>query len=169
MGAKKLDALLVRIAQGDNGAFEVLYEETRRGVYAFLRTYLHNFADREDAMQTVYLYVKRSISTYRAGSNARAWLLQIAKHVVWKMLKKQSCEVPTDEIEITVTEHEIDSTKELLQKALSDEEERIVTLHVLWKYKHREIGELLNLPTGTVTSKYKRALEKLKKYIKLLF
>ena len=49
------DKLLRRIAMGDNQAFEQLYERSKRGVFAFLHTYLHNYADTEDAMQMVYL------------------------------------------------------------------------------------------------------------------
>ena len=42
---------------------------------------------------------------------------------------------------------------------LDEEEQRIVTLHVLWGYKHREIADIIGSPTGTVTSKYKRAIK----------
>lgn len=53
-----------------------------------------------------------------------------------------------------------------MQRVLSEEENRIVVLHVLWGYKHREIAALLNCPVGTVTSKYKRAAEKLRQFLK---
>ena len=52
--------------------FEQLYECTKRGVFAFLYTYLHNYADTEDAMQTVYLKVKTYAPSYRQGANGRA-------------------------------------------------------------------------------------------------
>jgi RNA polymerase sigma-70 factor (ECF subfamily) len=53
-----------------------------------------------------------------------------------------------------------------MDRALTDEEQRIIILHVLWGYKHREIGKILDCPTGTVTSKYKRAIEKMRKALK---
>lgn len=166
MKSNKLDALLRRVAEGNNSAFEELYEKTKRGVYAFLRTYLHNDADTEDGMQLVYLHIKRSIHTYRAGSNASAWILQIAKNIAYTTLRKNQREIPTEEIEIVSAGYDGDSVKDMMEKVLDEEEQRIVTLHVLWKYKHREIAEMLGVPTGTVTSKYKRALEKLRKSIK---
>ena len=55
---------------------------------------------------------------------------------------------------------------EVMRRILSQEEQQIVTLHVLWNYKHREIAETLGCPVGTVTSKYKRAVAKLKKELK---
>ena len=109
--------------------------------------------------------LKKGISTYRSGTNARAWLLQIAKNVALNDLKKKKREIPTENVEIGSYEY-TGTVTDVMEKVLSEEEQRIVTLHVLWKYKHREIGEILGCPTGTVTSKYKRAIEKLEKSLK---
>lgn len=168
MKTKELDRLLIRVAQGDNNAFETLYINTRRGVYAFLYTYFHNAADTEDGMQSVYLYIKKGIHTYRPGTNASAWILQIAKNLALNELKKKKREIPTEEIDLGSTEYEggRGEITELMEKILTEEEQRIVTLHVIWGYKHREIGEMLGSPTGTITSKYKRSIEKLKKSLK---
>ena len=168
MSTKELDGLLVQIAQGDNNAFEQLYIQTRRGVYAFLYTYYHNALDTEDGMQSVYLNIKKGIHTYRPGSNPSAWILQIAKNLAYNDLKKKKREVPTDEIKEGSYEYEggRGEITELMERILSEDEQRIVTLHVIWDYKHREIAEILGCPTGTVTSKYKRAIEKLKKSLK---
>ncbi len=167
MSAKEMDALLRRIADGDNAAFEEFYVCTKNGVYAFLRAYFSNHADVEDCMQTVYLKVKRGISSYRFGTNPRAWLLQIAKNQALSDIEKRKREVPTEEIEIVAPMPQTEnSVTEAMEKILSAEERQIVVLHVLWKYKHKEIAAQLGCPTGTVTSKYKRAVAKLQKYLK---
>ncbi len=167
MSAKEMDALLRKIAEGDNVAFEQLYIRTKNGVYAFLRSYFNNHADTEDAMQTVYLKVKRGIASYQAGTNGRAWLLQIAKNHALSELKKRRNEVSTEDVEIVVEPAPVEGTvTDAMERVLSQEERQIVILHILWKYKHREIGEMLGCPTGTVTSKYKRAIKKLQEYLK---
>ena len=38
-------------------------------------------------------------------------------------------------------------------------------LHALTGYRHREIAEILDMPQGTILSKYNRALKKMKKEI----
>lgn len=163
MNGRETDRLLVLISGGDNAAFEELYARTKRGVFAFLYTYLHNAADAEDAMQTVYLKVKTNITSYRKGTNGRAWILQIAKNHALNVLRQKKRDVSLDNTpELAVHPDENHGITELMQRLLSEEEQRIVTLHVLWDYKHREIAEMLSLPTGTVTSKYKRAIEKLR-------
>lgn len=167
MNGTETDKLLVLISGGDNAAFEELYLRTKRGVFAFLYTYLHDVADTEDAMQTVYLKIKTSIASYRRGTNGRAWILQIAKNHALNVLRQKKRAVSLDDApEIAVRPEEDHGVTELMQRLLSEDEQRIVTLHVLWDYKHREIAEMLSLPTGTVTSKYKRAIEKLRNALK---
>ena len=46
---------------------------------------------------------------------------------------------------------------------LDAEERQIVILHAMTGFRHREIAEVLDLPTGTVLSKYNRALKKMRK------
>ena len=55
---------------------------------------------------------------------------------------------------------------DIMRRCLNEDEIQIVTLHVLWGYKHREISRQLGIPLGTVTSKYKRSIEKMRKALK---
>ena len=89
MGAKELDALLVRVAQGDNGAFGQFYEATAKGVFTFAYSYLGNREDAEDVMQNAYIAVKRRAYTDKKGTNARAWLLQIVKNLAIDELRRR--------------------------------------------------------------------------------
>lgn len=162
MNGIETDRLLRKIAKGDNLAFESLYLKTKRGVYAFLYSYLKNSHDTEDAMQTVYLKIKLNISSYKIGTNGRAWILQIAKNHALTLLKQNKRQ--EEFVENRTNEYTFGGEiTDIIERVLSEEEKRILILHVLWGYKHREIAEELSCPTGTVTSKYKRAIEKLRK------
>ena len=50
----------------------------------------------------------------------------------------------------------------LANEILDEEEFKIVMMYTVGEYKHREIAELLNLPLGTVTWKYKNSLNKIR-------
>ena len=52
---------------------------------------------------------------------------------------------------------------ETAMSVLDAEERQIVILHAMTGFRHREIAEVLDLPTGTVLSKYNRALKKMRK------
>lgn len=161
MNERQIDKLLVKTSCGDNEAFEKLYEGTKRGVFSFLYSYLKNYAETEDAMQTVFLKVKLNISSYRSGTNGRAWLLQIAKNHALNELAKRKREISQTEQVYACPQQ--GTVSDAMRRALTEEEQRIVILHVLWGYKHREIAEEMGCSIGTVTSKYKRSVEKLKK------
>ncbi|MDE6867611.1 MAG: RNA polymerase sigma factor [Clostridia bacterium] len=172
MKKREIDAMLRRIAKGDNNAFEKLYIETKQGVYAFLYSYFNNQTDCEDAMQTVYLKIKTSISQYTFGTNGLAWILQIAKNTAlneiraninYQKLKSAESRAESVSFENVVLKDSLMST---MKRVLDEEEQRIIILHVIWSYKHKEIAEILNCPIGTVTSKYKRAIDKMQKTLK---
>ncbi len=169
MNKREIDIALKKISQGDEASFEKLYVETKGGVYAFLYSYFSNGADCEDAMQTTYLKIKQNVSQYQVGTNGLAWILQVAKNTALNELRKkanlekrQSDFLPSEQNKIESVE-----TKEcltaIMKKILDGEEQRIVILKVVWGYRHKEIAKIMNCPIGTVTSKYKRATEKLKK------
>lgn len=172
LNKKEIDRLLIKVANGDNDAFEKLYEHTKRGVYAFLYSYFRNAADSEDAMQTVYLKIKKNIGSYKKGTNGSAWILQIAKNTAlndmrsaanFQKQKKREDGKSADATDSFILKNSIVCA---LNEVLDEEERRIVVLHVVWAYKHKEIAQTLNCPIGTVTSKYKRAVDKLKKALK---
>ena len=169
MDRKKLADCLVRTQKGDKGAFSRFYAETARGVFAFLYGYYRAYHRTEDATQDVYLKALKNVASYRPGTDARAWLLQIAKNTALNDLKRERREayLPEEEFErILRGERAETSAFEALERALNERERDIVLLHVLWGFKHREIAEQLGLPLGTVTSKYKDAIAKLKKFLK---
>lgn len=168
MNKREIDIALKKIAQGDNVAFEQLYIETKRGVYAFLFSYFNNWADCEDAMQTTYLKIKQNIRQYNIGSNGLAWILQIAKNTALNELRARA---NYEKQQVVAAEQEAmgydnleikDTLIMIMKRVLDEEEQRIVILHVVWGYKHKEIAKIINSPIGTVTSKYKRAADKLK-------
>ena len=120
-------------------------------------------------MQETYYKALKNIAQYRAGSDARAWLLQIAKNIARNDLKqaKRESTLSDEELAPLLTEQISDGCVfDAINRALDQTEKQIVILHVLWGYKHREIAEKLQMPLGTVTSKYKVSVAKLKKYWK---
>jgi RNA polymerase sigma-70 factor (ECF subfamily) len=166
-----LDAIMKRVAEGDNKAFEELYEQTSKGVYTFAYSYLNNREDALDVMQSAYLQVKRKAYTYKGG-NAKAWLLQIVKNLALDELRRSSRQnFSTEEIDLAsaIADHEptpeqkATSLVDYMMQALNPDEREIVIMHVFWGYKHREISKILDIPLGTVTWKYQKALQKLEK------
>ena len=169
MNEKQLDKILTLVGRGDNNAFSLLYTATSKGVYAFLYTYYGNRHDTEDALQSVFLKIKLNACKYKPKTNAKAWILQVAKNYAFNDLTRKKRETSMDNETLSVIAGEDKgydgSVFEAINKCLNEGEKQVVILHVLWGYKHREISAILNMPTGTVTSKYKTSIKKLKEFL----
>ncbi len=169
MANDTLNELLVKIASGDNQAFTQFYETTVKGVYVFAFSYLKEKTVSEDITHDAYLQVKLKAHTYREGTNAKAWLLQIVKNLCLDELRRRNRieKNIADEKELEKASYypfEEGSAMEHMLKVLSDEERDIVIMHVFWGYKQKEIAKILNIPLGTALWKYNAAIKKLKSY-----
>ena len=169
MTKQELDKKMLALQQGDENAFEDIYNDTKRGLFAFILSICRNYHTAEDMMQTAYIRLRTTISSYRAGENAYAWLYTIAKNATLNEMARQKREKSTDAFEedgalgsYTLDEDDSPVTT-AMNKVLSDGERQIVTLHVVSGFKHREIAQMLDKPLGTVLWAYNNALAKLKK------
>ena len=99
-----------------------------------------------------------------------AWILTIARNLSLMELRRGTrettlgdeewCTVPADTPRVTAEDRIV--LEEALA-ALTDDERRVIMLHVTSGLKHREIASLLELPLSTVLSKYNRAMKKLRR------
>lgn len=169
MNEKRLKRLIAGIANGDKNSFATLYEETKRGVYAFVYPYCNDRYAAEDCVQDVYMKIFRYAGSYRPDGSPRAWILQIAKNTALDEARKKKRTVPLEKVPDSYA-YRAEPTDsfvfDTLNRVLDEEERYIVVAHVLWDYKHKEIAAALGCPVGTATSKYKRSIEKLKKALK---
>ena len=162
MDEKTWDNLMNEVACGSERAFEQLYEGLKRGVFSLAYSYLRSYADAEDALQETFLTVKRKAGTYKAGTNARAWIFQIAKNIALDELRKRKRRGEGELLKEEGVEPRLPYLDDLT-KNLTAEEKEIVIMHAVWGYKHKEIAEEKGLPLGTVTWKYNEAIKKLRK------
>ena len=165
------EALLFQIASGSKEALAQLYAETKSAVYGFALSILKNSHDAEDTMQEAYIRIYANAHTYTAQGKPLAWILTIVRNLALMKLREQARDatLPPEDWEIPDVTYGPDDNKLLvsaLLNRLTDQERQIVTLHALTALKHREIAPLLELPLSTVLSKYRRALDKLKKSMK---
>ena len=98
-----------------------------------------------------------------------AWILTIVRNLCLNRIRAgKVCEELPEYDDLAGSSNDSDRVLDrmVLETAMSilDAEERqIVILHAMTGFKHREIAEILDLPTGTVLSKYNRAMKKMRK------
>ena len=116
-----------------------------------------------------YIKIYTSAVTYRPSGNPMAWILTIVRNLCLNRIRAgKVCEDLSEYDDLAGALNESDSmldrmVLETAMGVLDAEERQIVVLHAMTGFKHREIAEILDLPTGTVLSKYNRALKKMRK------
>lgn len=172
MAAVQLDEnLIIRMAGHDGDAFRELYQQTSGVVYGFAMSILRNKHDAEDVMHDAFIKIYQGAVTYRPSGNPMAWILTIVRNICLNKIRAgKVCEDLSeyDDLAGDRIDSEAVLDRMVLEAAmniLEAEERQIVVLHAMTGFKHKEIAEILDLPTGTVLSKYNRALKKMRKEI----
>ncbi len=157
---------------GSEEAFEQLYTESKRGVYSFIYSYVPNSFDAEDLTEQTYINVRSYVDRYLPGSNPLAWILQIAKNNCLNFIKRNKNEVTFTDAEKQVSHLQTETIEvggqilDIIRNSLSEDEQKIVIMHLVTGLKHREIAEELDMPIGTVLWKYNKAIKYLQGKIK---
>ena len=161
------DDLLVRIADGDRVAFELLYRRYVRPVFGLALRKLGDRTRAEDAVQEVFAAVWRSAKKYDPQRGPAApWLYAVARNAVTDRLRARvdtPAEVPdraaTEPGPAQLAEDAFVSWR--VHRALEElpEREREVVELAYWSgLSQSEVAEYLHIPLGTVKTRTRSAL-----------
>ncbi len=157
------DGELVRRArEGEDFAFGLLVERYQRPAYAVALSVTGRHEDAEDAAQESFLVALERLDECRSPDKFGGWLMTIVRNRSKNLIRRESLR-ETDEVPVGARSRaptpdrttEASELRSLLQAALAELPEvqrEIVLLHDWEGWKHREIAERLDLPSGTVRS-----------------
>jgi RNA polymerase sigma-70 factor (ECF subfamily) len=157
------DGDLVRKARkGEAEAFGLLVERHQRAAYAVALSVTGRPEDAEDAAQESFLVALERLEECRSPDRFAGWMMTIVRNRSRNLVRREALrgteQVPasarTGEPTPDVAT-EISELRQVLETALSripEVHRQIVMLHDLEGWKHREIAQLLELPSGTVRS-----------------
>ena len=173
---------LVQLAKHrDAHAFSLLYEMVYEDLYRMALYTLGNSHDAEDVVSDTVLDAYAGIGSLRDEMAFRRWIFKILSNKCKRKLKeyigkREHEQSLYDDKDVATTleetlSNEQDDMKQVLDRdeigrafrVLSKEERLIVTMVVYAGYDSREVSKILHKNRNTVRSKYKRALDKLKR------
>jgi RNA polymerase sigma-70 factor (ECF subfamily) len=173
----ELGDLLTRVAAGDHDAFASFYDRTSRTVYGIVLHIVRDRAQAEEVAQEVYVDAWRAASRFDAahGSPA-AWLNTIAHRRAVDRVRsterraqreqRHFREDPGDTVvrdasDIAVALDESTRVRNALN-ALPEVQRKALLLAYFDGLSHRDIAESLQVPLGTVKTRIRDALIRLR-------
>ena len=173
--------LIRRILSDDDEAFSILVQKYQKSVHALVWRKVNDFHYAEEITQDTFLQAYKKLSTLKNPNQFAGWLYVIANRLCMNWLQRhkpamQSLEdTPMEEIEESAYNHyaaeqrDAEGTKyryEIVQKLLSklpESERTVVTLYYLGEMTAKEISKFLGVSVNTITSRLRRARERLQK------
>jgi RNA polymerase sigma-70 factor (ECF subfamily) len=153
--------------QADDERFTALFESEKDRVYALCYRLCGHHADAEDALQETFIDVYRGLGGFRGDASHSTWIYKIAVRAALRVrgrAKSRAVTLPDDlsartDVSAGLKE-EARRTLEAIEK-LSFEHRVVLHLFALEGMSHREIGEILAIPEGTVWSRLHTARRRL--------
>ena len=145
-------------------AFAQEVRELTDTAFAVSYLILGNSADSEDAMSTAILRAFENRGKLRKRESFRAWFLQILRHEAYDLLKKRRRLTPVEELPEEAAPEGDDAGRLDLRQALQEltDTQRTALLLQQEGYDMAEIGQILDVPVGTVKSRISRAKQTLR-------
>ncbi|WP_370325163.1 ECF RNA polymerase sigma factor SigK [Euzebya sp.] len=170
------DALLVEVAKGDAAAFAALYDMMSPQVYGVVRRVLRDPAQSEEVAQDVLVEVWRTAPRFdRSRGTARSWVLTIAhRRAVDRVRSEQASRDREDRVGRESAERPFDAVADQVEQsleteqvraaldALTDVQREAIELAYYGGNTYREVAALLEAPVGTVKTRMRDGLIRLR-------
>jgi RNA polymerase sigma-70 factor, ECF subfamily len=181
-------AFMLRVAAGDESAFNYLTRKYHRSMISFLFRMVRNQAVAEELAQEVFLRVYRSRESYRAEAKFTTWLYRIATNLAVNHARDTRHERSAQTVYLDAPDEETGTTPDVAddeltveQRMMRDERMAAIRSHVMalperqrmavlmHKYQgmdYRQIGDVLKLSESATKSLLFRAYQTLRDKLK---
>ena len=161
--------------EGDHLAFGALIEHHAAAIANYLHRFLPDGDDIDDLLQEVFLKAYLNLARFDPARGAfRTWLFRIAANTGLDEVKRrrrnasrmaaagENWPQETDTSAHPVEEYHSRDLLHSALRSLPDTERQVVLLSFYHDLRFREIAEILDIPLGTVKSRMRSAMTRLR-------
>lgn len=165
---KELHEIFNGIKNNDKNSFTNLYEKYYNLVYRIVFSILKNKENSEDVAQIIFSKIYQLPKDKLPEKYEASWLYKVSRNETLQYIRKLKNEVNVEEIyDVSDETSNIDEiidieTYKAMLVGLNETEKEIVSLKVLSQFTFKKIGQMLQMPTGTVQWNYYKAVNTLK-------
>ncbi|MDO3675615.1 sigma-70 family RNA polymerase sigma factor [Paenibacillus ehimensis] len=172
--------LLVKMKEGDQQAFRTMYDATHQDVYRTVSFLVDHQQDREDVMNEIYMQMWTSLANYDTNRPFHFWLhglviRQVQRFRVksWRRFRIFERIRAFSREDCYWDQHTalMDGTNQMISQSLrklTDKQRTVIIFRFFHDYTLEEIATLLDIPLGTVKSRYHAGLQALRKNLRNL-
>ena len=173
-GGGDVDALVARVARGDEAAFEALYDALSAPVYGLARRVVRDPARAEDVTQEVFLEVWRKAARFDSDlGRGKTWVRTIAHRRAVDAVRRSESQKRQDErtapeqvshdepADSVIAAEEQGAVRECLE-TLTDLQLESVRLAYFNGYTYNEVATLLEKPLPTIKTRMRDGLIRLR-------
>ncbi len=176
MTNEEFDLCMSRIRSGDKESLHKIYQAYIDYLFHQILSIVGNYEDAEDITSELFICIWKEASRYTPGGGHRRWLSTIAHNMAVDHLRANKREIPAEDMEEAlendpsaraqdITEEVIsDMTVEQILSKLKPAEREIVHLKIIGEQTFEKIAAIMQMPLGTVTWKYRQAMDRLRRY-----
>lgn len=171
MGDEEDTVLLRRVFWGDEEALLALYRRHAPHVHALARRILRDGEEAKSVVQDTFLRIWQRAERFDPSlGTPRTWILTIAHRLALKALKRRREALPLEDWDSPTEAVGDENHLERIQisralERMNGDERRLLELAYFHGYSHSELALLLGWPLGTVKSRLRRALERLRAHL----
>ena len=165
--------LLWKIKHGSSDALCRIYEKYKRDMLSLANALLHDLNAAEDVVHDVFVSFVQSADKFKLTGSLKGYLLTCVANLSRDKVRAKkrepqglndadiqvsNCCVPS---QIVISAEQLNRLKDAIAR-LPYEQREVVVLHLQAGRTFRQIAQLQQAPVGTIQSRYRYGLEKLR-------
>lgn len=193
MTEERFEKCILAMKKGNIEGLKEVYEEYGSYIYGIVRQLLSVKEEAEDVTSEFFIRLWEKAGSYRAGSGHKGWMVTIARNMAIDLLRKRRREelvdFHTERAEDAETEaygQRAAGRQDILEAAgsmqgsvedavvsemsmrealltLKEAEREVIHMKIMGEMTFQEISDILQVPLGTVTWRYREAIKKLRR------
>jgi len=168
-----MQQLQTRLAAGDEAAFAELYDDVAPRLHRFLLSRLLRRDAAEEVLQETFVRLAQARAKLGGVRHLPAYVFGIARHEVQRYLAsaQRHGQARQDFLEAHAMTAETSRAWESADEAhaalgqLPDQQREVIELKIFGALTFVEIAELLDMPQGTVATRYRTALARMREWL----
>lgn len=190
---ERFEKCILAMKKGNKEGLKEVYEEYGSYIYGIVRQLLSVKEEAEDITSEFFIRLWEKAGSYRAGSGHKGWMATIARNMAIDLLRKRRREelvdFHTERAEDAQTEEygqRAAGRRDILEAAgsgqesvedavvsemsmkealltLKEAEREVIHMKIMGEMTFQEISDILQVPLGTVTWRYREAIKKLRR------